>query len=710
MRHILLFLILFPGMFLSLSAQHIGYLIPAGGQPGTTVEILIGGQQFWGIKGVRVSGKGVTVESVIPVPSIPTISGKQYKFITAWMRNVANGKTEIPAKPNNEEELKTWRKHSYFEQIDQLSPLQFHLLTTHLFVPRNPLQMSPAINSKIIVKLKIAPDAEPGRRELRLVRGSQTLSNPLPFYIDPLPVVREPFLPVPPQKRPRYEFSIPSVICGQILPGETDIWHFRAKKGEQVLFQTFARAMIPFMGDCVPGYFQCVLELRDPAGRQIAFADDNGFEPDPVLCCTIPEDGEYALHVRDALYRGRADFVYRIRASFGEPPVMELTPPPLDLPRKKSADLKNNRKIEFPVLLEGCIETPGQTDPFVIRAEKGEKIVGEVFARRLGSSLDSRLTVTGPDGSQIAFNDDTPRFLYGPILQHTDSHLCFTAPQTGNYTFQIADTAGHGGRNYGYFLRIDHVRPSFHLYIHPSAQPVRIYNATPVRIRIEPQEGFNRDIRLRLQAPNHYSIIGSAVIPAGTKETIITLTCPDKQRQPVRAELIAEAELEEDSGRSGEKQTIRGTVFYGDEETQAFAYSHLVPSEEWLLSKVWGPQGSQLISLANPRQSRLNLLAGGTAQLRLKRRKLPEQSALTFQLRNAPDGLALAQTEVIEKKKGQAEIILTFRADSQIKPQRINLPVTVIYQYQTKPNAAGKTFRQKSEYTLPSLLFDIRKE
>ena len=30
--------------------------------------------------------------------------------------------------------------------------------------------------------------------------------------------------------------------------------------------------MIPFMGDCVPGYFQCILELKDSKNKEAAKA------------------------------------------------------------------------------------------------------------------------------------------------------------------------------------------------------------------------------------------------------------------------------------------------------------------------------------------------------------------------------------------------------------------------------------------------------
>ena len=49
-----------------------------------------------------------------------------------------------------------------------------------------------------------------------------------------------------------------------------------------------------------------------------SYADDFRFDPDPSLVCEIPADGEYVLEIKDAIYRGREDFVYRI--AIGELP------------------------------------------------------------------------------------------------------------------------------------------------------------------------------------------------------------------------------------------------------------------------------------------------------------------------------------------------------------------------------------------------------
>ena len=60
------------------------------------------------------------------------------------------------------------------------------------------------------------------------------------------------------------------------------------------------------------------MALYDAKGKELAYDDDYRFHPDPVLFFKVPEDGQYVIEIKDAIYRGRPDFVYRI--SLGELP------------------------------------------------------------------------------------------------------------------------------------------------------------------------------------------------------------------------------------------------------------------------------------------------------------------------------------------------------------------------------------------------------
>jgi hypothetical protein len=61
-----------------------------------------------------------------------------------------------------------------------------------------------------------------------------------------------------------------------------------------------------------------VLVLLGPDGKAAAFAGDEYFNPDRVLRFALRMSGEYYVEVRVNLYRGRADFVYRILAREGK--------------------------------------------------------------------------------------------------------------------------------------------------------------------------------------------------------------------------------------------------------------------------------------------------------------------------------------------------------------------------------------------------------
>src|SRR5262249_22918924 len=124
------------------------------------------------------------------------------------------------------------------------------------------------------------------------------------------------------RKRPSGEadelITVPCTVNGQTASREVTRYRFTARKGQHLVITTLARRLVPFIADAVPGWFEPVLVLYDAAGKELAYADDYRFQPDPTLLYDVPADGEYALAIHDSLYRGREDFVYRI--TIGELP------------------------------------------------------------------------------------------------------------------------------------------------------------------------------------------------------------------------------------------------------------------------------------------------------------------------------------------------------------------------------------------------------
>ena len=183
----------------------------------------------------------------------------------------------------------------------------------------------------MIVEVTVAPDAEPGEREIRLVtlRG---VSNPMVFHVGQLPeVTKKPMQTATQQvlgkealalrKRVpamRSSITLPCTVNGQVASGEVNRYRFAAARGSAWSSRRSAATWSPFSADAVPGWFQPVLALYDASGKEVAYDDDYRFKPDPTILYEVPSDGEYAFTIHDSIYRGREDFVYRV--TIGELP------------------------------------------------------------------------------------------------------------------------------------------------------------------------------------------------------------------------------------------------------------------------------------------------------------------------------------------------------------------------------------------------------
>lgn len=88
----------------------------------------------------------------------------------------------------------------------------------------------------------------------------------------------------------------------------------------------------------------------------------------------------------------------------------------------------------------------GDTDYYSVTLKKGQRLSAEVEAVRLGVSLtDTTVTVSGPDGKQLAAVDDTPLFRQDPFVS-------VVAPADGTYTVLVQESNAGGGDNSRYLL------------------------------------------------------------------------------------------------------------------------------------------------------------------------------------------------------------------------------------------------------------------
>ena len=614
---------------------YIGFAYPAGGQQGTTLQIRLGGQGMDYVHSVLVSGSGVTARVVEYCRRLNNqelqLLNEQLKELKRATSAVASTTGEAPAGLAMDESaqkmaVRIKRKVDDFVQTPACA----------------------SISTLTIIEVTISPDAEPGRREVRLVtlRG---VSNPLAFHVGQFPEFsRKPMLSATLQvlgkesralrQRPADEvedrITIPCTVNGQIASGEVNRYRFAAHKGQRLAISTLGRRLVPYIADAVPGWFQPVLTLYDAKGKEVAFADDYRFQPDPVMLFEVPMDGEYVFGITDAIYRGREDFVYRI--TIGELPFVTSIFPlgaktgaPVT-PRMKGWNLQdavlaapakdagtgmqslpairkqivsnpvpfalddlpdgfdqepnnaqtNAQKVTLPLIVNGRIDKPDDWDIFHFTGKSNDTVVVEVQARRLDSPLDSVIKLTGQDGALLAFSDDREDLGAGVNTHQADSWFMAKLPADGAYYVHIGDTARQGGEEYGYRLRISSPQPDFELRVVPSSVRIRPNATGVVTVHAQRKDGFTGAIKLELKDPPAGFSAAPIKLAAGQNNTTLTIKGPAPMKEPVSLTVIGSAKI-------GEKEIAHEAV-PADDRMQAFLWRHLVPATD-LKVLAWDP-------------------------------------------------------------------------------------------------------------------------
>ncbi|NOU36142.1 MAG: hypothetical protein HOO88_05190 [Kiritimatiellaceae bacterium] len=600
---------------------HVGYVYPAGGMPGTTVKVIIGGQYLRDFAGLNLSG--------LPVEARLT------DYLRIYDQKEAGGikRRKELIETKMAEETDEARKQQMQRQIDAAEEEMAMVTELRRQDKMNPelaakRQFNPQISERVTLEFTLPDNASSGVHELRVIT-TNGLSNPLMFEVGQMPEISE--------KEPNDKMvsaeklpGFPILVNGQIMPGDTDRFRFSAKQGQTLVFRAAARALVPYLADAVPGWFQAVLTLSDAQGNEIAYDDDYRFDPDPVLICAIPKDGDYVLSIRDSIFRGREDFVYRI--SIGETPFIDRIFPlgatensqvavslyGVNLPAEKmvlkpSGDdqgvklihvgkgkmVSNNRifsvsplpdrletepnnqfseavAVTNDIIINGTVGKPGDQDWFRFHGREGEKKTIEVSARRLGSPLDARLILLNEKQEVLAMNDDAEDKGEGLLTHHADARIDTKLPQTGTYFVRLDDLQGKGGDEYAYRLMIGKEQPDFQLRIVPASLCVPRNGAAIATVHAIRYGGFAGEIRLSVVDAPLGIEIQRAVIPEGANIARIVIAAKSRSEEQLMA---LEIEGIADCG----SRIVHRRAVPAEDMMQAFLYRHWVPAQQMLV-------------------------------------------------------------------------------------------------------------------------------
>jgi hypothetical protein len=650
---------------------YIAYVYPAGGQAGTTFRVTVAGQFLKGADMAIVSGAGVRASVSDYIGASGPLSNVQEEALKQIIDALIKAKSAPQAQAGSAQTAAAAVAAAAADvalpdipELDGLegrSAKQLKLIYDR-FINRDSRPKAP-MNETVELDVAIDPKAAPGERELRLVSASG-VSNPLVFCVSSLPETRERGrfdLDTPTAATPA-PLAVPAALNGQIFPGEMDSFPLSLAAGKEVAFSVKARALVPYLADAVPGWFQPVLSVKDPEGAEIAYADDNGSDPDPILRFTAPRDGIYTVAIRDAIYRGRFDFVYRIEVRQTDSGAKAGASPAITSPAIAKAPAAAGWEREtgwsgdaaLPSLVSGIIFAPGETARYRFAATAGAIFVAEVRARRDGSPLDANLTLLDPSGKQIAFNDDFEDKEAGLLTQQVDPYLRCRIPAAGVYTLVVAEVTRRGGPDYAYKLRAGPVAEDFAVLTDRSAINIPLTGSAAFSVLAVRKDGFDGDIELALKRPMPGLSLEGGIIPKGKSAAAMTLSFKGvAPSAPFPLELEAKASI-------GGKPAVR-PVKPADKMMQAFASFHYVPADS-LYAGFWRGRG-KAISVTYPRGGFLRIPAGGTAELEIvvSPRPADRYGMVAIELADPPAGLA-----VKEARPSPKGFILILAADSKL--------------------------------------------
>lgn len=619
-----LFLLLTQFSLFAQSGSAVGYVFPAGGQRGTTFKILIGGRQLMNAEEVQISGTGASARILKRFPKLAMNNGsislparrlcleedailREPEEKRAEMREETLRQREAwYQNPNRTEDEKAWltpqelmESYPYFEELVNLHrPEDVQRVFYEYFLNRPERDPKETLNQALLVEVTLAPDAECGERRLT-VKFPSFQTSPVPFYVGNLPEILElepnetdelprrwdskrqesnswAFVQLPP-------IQMPAVLNGQIRAGDVDRFRFEAKKGQKIVLAVFGRCLTPFLADAVPGWFQPILTVYGPDGREIGNAHSWKNEPDPVLIFEAKQDGIHAVEIQDSLFRGRHDFVYRLAVGelpwvtslyppsikagnsreiqiqgvnlpkeklklnnlFGTPnwdgvpmaAIRELNGQPLLRPISLTVEKEEPREagpeqeVSLPAVFYGRLAHRGETANFHFTGKKGERICIDLTAGALDSTLDARMELFAPNGTLTAANDDRtssdgPNI--GTRTHHADPFLAVTLPEDGRYTLRLSNTLYEENPENIYRIRFAHTEPDF--FVFAETNTLKFPAATQcLELQIIRLGGFDGPLEVVSEDPGF--LIHNSRIPAGASTAVCTVSIT-KERWP----------------------------------------------------------------------------------------------------------------------------------------------------------------------------------
>jgi len=315
------------------------------------------------------------------------------------------------------------------------------------------------------------------------------------------------------------------------------------------------------------------------------------------------------------------------------------------------------QRVTPPVIVDGRIDRPGDADYFVFTAKKDDKLVLQVQARRLGSPMDSVLTLYDAKRNQVAENDDWLDPLEAILPHNADSRILYTFPANGDYYLRLRDIQGKGGPEYAYRLVFDVPHPDFTLRIAPDNPRMGVGDTAAITVAAVRQDDFAGEIKLEVEnLPKGY-VASEALIPAGQNEGRLTITAPAVAQPTVLSPVITGMAV------IGQ-ETVMRRAGSAESMMQAFAYTHILPTKQLFLAVV--PGTGYTLAASVPDGKVLEVKPETDTPITVKvLRKEGVKAGVTIPALRLANGALTTKGVFVPPEKDEAEIVLTASKDAK---------------------------------------------
>ncbi len=298
--------------------------------------------------------------------------------------------------------------------------------------------------NQVTVEVEVSPEAPIGPVSFRLLTPLGT-SPEGRFLV-------EPYYGETPDREPddnietAVETYLPAILTGTISkPGDVDFFKIEVKAGAMLTFEN--------SGALIGSTLQPVVTILDAEQKTLGEFGDKGGMSESMFAQRFDKAGTYYVRIADYQESGRASNFYRLKVgrfplvtsayplglergktrefalkgwnvpatvkvtgkSTGEDENLVMLRPASAFNEAKLAigdepelegqpqatDAKTAQSVTVPTIVNAALAKPGQTHFYRFHASKGDKLVIDTNARRLGSELDSVIDVMDAKGNPI---------------------------------------------------------------------------------------------------------------------------------------------------------------------------------------------------------------------------------------------------------------------------------------------------------------------